>query len=256
MTWHGEEDVTKATEVGRDAHARRGQAQEHPDGRVPVGARQRRSSAPSPCRLRAPQPRPRPAARLARQGRAGLERPRRPRAAALHPGEGAPQGADRRPAARRRKEREPRRAGEQLDLFADFNGMPEGRGQDRVLPARPELVEPHDPRRLAPGDGEPCRARGSARQGAVHLHRPAVRDQVQQQLPVVHDEPRREGRQRCAHHARAGAGQGVPRHLARRHPQLPDLPARPADRRARSAYATRDRSSSRSATRMSIAFGR
>ena len=31
--------------------------------------------------------------------------------------------------------------------------MPEGRGQDRVLPARPELVEPHDPRRLASGDG-------------------------------------------------------------------------------------------------------
>ena len=26
---------------------------------------------------------------------------------------------------------------------------PQGRGQDRVLPARPELVEPHDPRRLA-----------------------------------------------------------------------------------------------------------
>ncbi|MCK7502969.1 MAG: hypothetical protein MZV70_01935 [Desulfobacterales bacterium] len=51
-------------------------------------------------RKAAAQPRPRPAARLARQGRAGLERPRRPRPAALHPGEGPPQGADRRPAAR------------------------------------------------------------------------------------------------------------------------------------------------------------
>ena len=49
------------------------------------------------------QHRPRPPARLARQGRAGLERPRRPRPAALHPGEGPPQGADRRPAARRRR---------------------------------------------------------------------------------------------------------------------------------------------------------
>ena len=74
---------------------------------------------------------------------------------------------------------------QQIDLFADFNGHAEGRRQDRVLPARPELVEPDDPRRLAAGDGEPGRARGAARQGAVHLHRPALRDQVQQQLPVV-----------------------------------------------------------------------
>ena len=37
--------------------------------------------------------------------------------------------------------------------------------------------------------------RGAARQGAVHLLRSAVRHQVQQQLPVVHDEPGREGRQ-------------------------------------------------------------
>ncbi len=65
-----------------------------------------------------------------------------------------------------------------------------------ILRARPELVEPHDPRRLAAGHGEPCRARGAPRQGAVHLHRPAVRDQVQQQLPVVDNEPRREGRER------------------------------------------------------------
>ena len=53
---------------------------------------------PDPRRLRAPQPRSRPAARLARQGRAGLERPRRPRPAALHPGESPSQGADRRSA--------------------------------------------------------------------------------------------------------------------------------------------------------------
>ena len=37
---------------------------------------------------------------------------------------------------------------------------PEGRRQDRVLPARPELVEPHDPRRLASGDGEPAEREG------------------------------------------------------------------------------------------------
>src|SRR6218665_2269451 len=46
----------------------------------------------------APEPRPRPPTSVARQGPAGLERPRRQRPAALHPGEGAPQGADRRPA--------------------------------------------------------------------------------------------------------------------------------------------------------------
>ncbi len=54
-------------------------------------------------------------------------RPRRPGAAALHPGEGPPQGADRRPAARRPRERRARsRPSCQLDLFADFNGIPKG----------------------------------------------------------------------------------------------------------------------------------
>ena len=57
------------------------------------------AAEPDPRGLRAPQQRPRSPARLARQGRAGLERPRRPRPAALHPGESPPQGADRRPAA-------------------------------------------------------------------------------------------------------------------------------------------------------------
>ena len=51
-----------------------------------------------------------------------------------------------------------------------------------ILPARPALVEPHDPRRQPAGDGEPRRARGAARQGAVHLFRPALRHQVQLQL--------------------------------------------------------------------------
>ena len=35
------------------------------------------------------------------------------------------------------------------DLFADFNGLPDKEARDRVLPARRQLVEPHDPRRLA-----------------------------------------------------------------------------------------------------------
>jgi adenine-specific DNA-methyltransferase len=37
---------------------------------------------------------------------------------------------------------------------------PRSGGAGRVLPARPALVEPHDPRRQPAGDGEPRRARG------------------------------------------------------------------------------------------------
>ena len=132
----------------------------------------------------------------------------------------------------------------------------EGRRQDRVLPARPELVEPHDPRRLPPGHGQPRRARGAARQGAVHLHRSAVRDQVQLELPVVDDEPRREGRQARRHHPRARAGEGLPRHVADGIHTYLDLPSRPPDRRARPADRDPARSSCRSATRTSIACGR
>ena len=85
--------------------------------------------SPDPRGLRAPQPRPGPATGLARQGRAGLVRSGGARAAALHPGEGSSQGADRRPAAPQR-------------------GRPEGRGgPDRPLrrfqrPARRERARP------------------------------------------------------------------------------------------------------------------
>ena len=72
------------------------------------------------------QHRPRPAARVARQGLPGLERPRRPGAAALHPGEGAPQGADRRPAQGVEGDARRSRPDAQIDLFADFNGVAEG----------------------------------------------------------------------------------------------------------------------------------
>ena len=90
-------------DVESSRHRRRDRREEHSDRRVPVGIRE---GQPDPRGLRAPQPRPRPATRLARQGRAGLERPRRPRAAALHPGEGPPEGADRRPAAAEPRARE------------------------------------------------------------------------------------------------------------------------------------------------------
>ena len=63
----------------------------------------------------------------------------------------------------------------------------------RVLPPRRQLVEPHDPRRQPAGDGVAGGARGPARQGAVHLYRPALRHPLQLQLPVVHHQPRRDG---------------------------------------------------------------
>ena len=46
---------------------------------------------------------------------------------------------------------------------------PEPRRANRVLPARRELVEPHDPWRQPEGHGVPRRARGPTRQGAMHL---------------------------------------------------------------------------------------
>ena len=67
---------------------------------------------------------------------------------------------------------------------------------DRILPARPALVEPHDPRRQPAGDGEPRRARRPARQGAVHLFRSALWHQIQLELPMVDHVTRRKGRRK------------------------------------------------------------
>src|SRR5436309_2426317 len=172
---HGEKSDTTGRQEDRDPQARGGEAQEHPDRRVPVRHPEGGGGAAA-RRLRAAQPRSRPAARLARQGPAGLERPRHPGAAALHPGEGPSQGVDRRPAAPDTREA----PGDGRGHSGPLRGLQRysrGRGQDGVLPARPELVEPDDSRRLAPGDGKPGRARRPARQGPVHLHRPTLRHQ-------------------------------------------------------------------------------
>jgi adenine-specific DNA-methyltransferase len=56
---------------------------------------------------------------------------------------------------RQSKERAEEKGPPTMDLFGDFNGL---HNIEAFLRPRPELVEPHDPRRLAPGDGEPCRA--------------------------------------------------------------------------------------------------
>ena len=52
------------------------------------------------------------------------------------------------------------------------------RGQVRVLRPRRQLVEPDDPRRLAPGHELAGREGRPARPGPDDLHRPAVRDQA------------------------------------------------------------------------------
>ena len=64
------------------------------------------------------------------------------------------------------------------------------RGAGRILPAYQALAEPLHPRRQPAGDGIPRRARGDARQGAVHLFRPALWHQVQFELAGLDHEPR------------------------------------------------------------------
>ena len=121
----------------------------------------------------------------------------------------------------------------QPDLFSDFNGLPEGADRTDFYA--------HDANwsnRMILGDSLQVMASLAEREGlrgkgAVHLHRPAVRHQVQLELPVVDDEPRCARRQRRPHHARAGAGQGLPRHVAGRHPLLPVVPPRPPRSRPR-----------------------
>ena len=73
--------------------------------------------------------------------------------------------------------------GLQPNLFSDFNGLPEGAERTEFYQHDAKLVQPHDPRRQPAGDGVAGRARGPAWQGPMHLHRPAVRHQVQLQLP-------------------------------------------------------------------------
>ena len=106
-------------------------------------------------------------------------RSRGPCPAALHPGEGPPQGADRRPAAQTAARQAAKPADSQLDLFADFNGLPRRGAKTEFYQHDAALVQPHDPGRQLAGDGQPGRARRAARQGAVHLHRSALRHQVQ-----------------------------------------------------------------------------
>ena len=94
-----------------------------------------------------------------------------------------PKVLDRRPAAADQGDGRPARP------VRGFQRAAERGRADGVLPARRQLVEQDDPRGQPAGDGVAGGAGGAARQGAVHLHRPALRHQVQLQLPVVNDQP-------------------------------------------------------------------
>ena len=74
---------------------------------------------------RAAQPRPRSAARLARQGRAGLERPRRP-PPPLYIQEKVHPKVLIDDLLKQTREQRAQEVGAQFDLFGDFNGIPEG----------------------------------------------------------------------------------------------------------------------------------
>ena len=125
------------------------------------------------------------------------------RSAALHPGEGTPQGHHRRSTAAD-EERAKESAGRAIDLFGDFNGL-----HDMEAATEFYAHDQHWSNRMisgdSSGDGMPCRTRRAARTGAVHLSRPALRHQVQLQLPMV-DDSRDVKDGEGSYHARARAG--------------------------------------------------
>ena len=226
-------------------YPRRGIAPQHPHRRVPVGDGEGRSE-PRPGGVPAPQPRPRSTRKVScgAARTAGLVRPRWCRrflehrigdrrvlrligkwlrAGVIHPGEGPPQGADRRPALRAPQQASGDRklADDQLDLFADFNGLrAERQRPHRVLPPRRQLVQPHDPRRQPAGSGWPPCAEREGLRGKVqciYLDPPygiKFNSNFQWSTTSRDVHPRRQSRQ--PHHPRTRASQSLPRHLARR----------------------------------------
>jgi adenine-specific DNA-methyltransferase len=106
---------------------------------------------------------------------------------------------------------------QQPDLFADFNGIP--KGVDKT-----EFYQ-HDQNwsnRMILGDSLQVMASLAEREGlrgkvqCIYLD-PPYGIKFNSNFQWSHYQSRREGRQRRSHHPRAGAGQSLPRHLARRH---------------------------------------
>ena len=74
------------------------------------------------------------------------------------------------------------------DLFHDFNGI-DPEATTEFYQHDQNWSKPLHPRRQLAGDGEPCRARGSARAGTVHLFRPTLWHQVQLELAGINALP-------------------------------------------------------------------
>ena len=181
--------------------------------KITVPVRQRLTSAPAACGGRGAQPRPRPrsadglewrehqadgsptsptrrdgrnrdrrsAARLARQGRAGLVRsvvqtPPLYIQEKIHPKAIIDDLKRRRSDARAEARADDPRSVRGFQRCAD-----RGR-RARVLPARQQLVEPDDPRRRLPVMASLAEREGAQGQGPVHLHRPALRHPLQLEL--------------------------------------------------------------------------
>ena len=82
----------------------------------------------------------------------------------------------------------------QTDLFADFNGLPSADAQTEFYQHEANWSNRMILGDSLAGNGVAGRTGRAARQGAMHLHRPALWHQVQLKLPVVDDQPRCQGR--------------------------------------------------------------
>ena len=190
-------------------------------------------SRPLPAR-----PVARPAARLEGQGRAGRARPSKCRPC---------RSTSRRRSTRRRSSRtcaagRRRRAASRRDLFADFNGLEDDFGKQLEFYQHDQ----HWTNRLILGDS------------LLVMTSLAEKERLKGRVQMIYFDPpygikfgsnwQVSTRKRDVKDAKAedltraaGADQGVPRHLGARHPLVPDVPARPADRCPRAADRERQR---------------
>ena len=88
----------------------------------------------------------------------------------------------------KRYSREENPAEETIDLFADFNGLPEGDARTEFYQHEANWSNRMILRGQPACDGVAGGTGGAAGEGAVHLHGSAVWDQVQFEFPVVDDE--------------------------------------------------------------------
>ena len=139
-----------------------------------------------------------------------------------------------------RRSKEDQAAAEpQVDLFADFNGLPDDN-------ARTEFYQ-HDANwtnRMILGDSLQVMASLAEREGlrgkvqCIYIDPPyGIKFNSNFQWSTASRDVK-DGQSR-AHDPRTGTGEGVPGHLARWHPLVSDVPARPADGGAGSAHGER-----------------